>query len=604
MLQDPFPDPGPDDGEPGGSPLPPAAEDEEDGPGLEQGLYVCLPAEHLTLSGFAQGGAADTMAPGALLGTVVEAVTGEDGSGLPGCSDDQLMGIISAARRQQSRSAWTLLAAMREFAARHAAGTPEDAFAADELAAELHLTPLSAAGQLEFASTVAGRLPETFAALAAGRIHPVHLRIIDDETSILSDADAAKADAVLAAAAPGMTFGEVRSAAHKLVLKLDPDAVRKRKEAASREAHVRRFREDSGNAGMVARELPSDEVLASWQHVEQRALDLRAAGMPGTLQDLRVRAYLDLLQERDSRVLADGPASTGETGETSETSETGADGPDQPPPDQPPPDTEPPGSPGTSDGPAGPGGPGSRGGPGGPGNGPGGPPGRGGPGGPGPAPRPDAGPSLAALVTITVPLDTWQGRSDVPGEAGGFGLLDGDAARDLAAAAARHPRTRWCVTALNPDGTAAAHGCIPGRHPPRDAGPPGTGPPRTRPPSLGPPGILATPLTPITRGPCDHAHGQVGYHPSRTLVHLVRARNTTCTAPGCTRPAVRCDLDHTTAYDQGGRTCECNLAPLCRHHHRCKQAERWRLEQPEPGVLVWRTPAGRTYATIPTEYPM
>ena len=29
---------------------------------------------------------------------------------------------------------------------------------------------------------------------------------------------------------------------------------------------------------MVARELPSDEVLASWQHVEQRARELRAAG--------------------------------------------------------------------------------------------------------------------------------------------------------------------------------------------------------------------------------------------------------------------------------------------------------------------------------------
>ena len=67
---------------------------------------------------------------------------------------------------------------------------------------------------------------------------------------------------------------------------------------------MRRFREVSGNAGMVARELPSDEVLASWQHVEQRALDLRAAGMPGTLQELRVRAYLDLLQERDSRAAA------------------------------------------------------------------------------------------------------------------------------------------------------------------------------------------------------------------------------------------------------------------------------------------------------------
>ena len=103
-----------------------------------------------------------------------------------------------------------------------------------------------------------------------------------------------------------MTFGELRRAAHKLVLKLDPEAARKRKEAARGEAHVRRFREDSGNAGMVARELPSDEVLASWQHVEQRALDLRAAGMPGTLQELRVRAYLDLLQERDSRDLPAG----------------------------------------------------------------------------------------------------------------------------------------------------------------------------------------------------------------------------------------------------------------------------------------------------------
>ncbi len=26
------------------------------------------------------------------------------------------------------------------------------------------------------------------------------------------------------------------------------------------------------------------------------------------------------------------------------------------------------------------------------------------------------------------------------------------------------------------------------------------------------------------------------------------------------------------------------------------------LEQPEPGVLIWHTPAGRTYTTTPTEY--
>jgi hypothetical protein len=609
MPDDLFPDPGPDpdDAEPDGFPL------DEDAPGPEQGLYITLPAEQLTLAGFCQGGASDTMAPGPLLATVVHTVTGPDGSGLAGCSDDQLMGIISAARRQLSRDEWTVMAAIAEFARRAGTGV-ESEFAADELAAELHMSQQSAAGQMDFATEVPKRLPRTFAALAAGQIHPIHLRIIEDETRILSGADAARADAFLAQAAPGMTFGELRYAARKLVLKLDPDAVKKRKEAAKREAHVRRFREESGNAGMVARELPSDEVLASWQHVEQRALDLRAAGVPGTLQDLRVRAYLDLLQERDSRT---DPANL-------VAAASGGAGQDQPAPDQPPPDTGPPGpgnGPGGPDGSSGPGGPDGSGGPGGSdGSGdPGGSDGSGGPGsgpggpdGPGPAPRPgagvDAGPSLAALVTITIPLSTYQGRSDTPGEAGGFGLLDGDDARDLAAAAARHPRTRWCVTALNPDGTAAAHGCLPGRHPPPGTGPPGrhpppgTAPPCTAPPCTGPPGVLATPLTPITRGPCDHAHAQVGYHPSRTLVHLVRARNATCTAPGCGRPAARCDLDHTTAWDKGGVTCECNLSPLCRHHHRCKQTEGWRLEQSEPGLLIWRTPSGRTYATTPTDY--
>ena len=120
MSQHPFPDSGPDGEEPGSSPLPPAAEGtgsggDPDGTG-GQGLYVCLPAGQVTLEGFAQGGQADTMAPGALLATIVHTVTGEDGSGLAGCSDDQLMGIISAARRMEARAAWTLLAAVREFA--------------------------------------------------------------------------------------------------------------------------------------------------------------------------------------------------------------------------------------------------------------------------------------------------------------------------------------------------------------------------------------------------------------------------------------------------------------------------------------------------------
>ena len=49
------------------------------------------------------------------------------------------------------------------------------------------------------------------------------------------------------------------------------------------------------------------------------------------------------------------------------------------------------------------------------------------------------------------------------------------------------------------------------------------------------------------------------------------------------------------------RIYECNLNPLCRHHHRAKPARGWRLEQPVPGVFAWTTPSGRIYITGPTE---
>jgi hypothetical protein len=211
----------PGDGEePDGPSLPPVSggtgpEDDWEG-SPEQGLYVCLPAEQVTLAGFAQNGEADTMAPGPLLATIVDAVTGPDGAGLAGCSDDQLVGIISAAQRMESRVAWTRMAAMKEFASRRHArrgvgGGSAAEFAADELADELHLTPLSAAEQIDLACTIAERLPKTFAALAAGRIHPVHVRIVEDETRFLSAEDAAKADKILSQQAPSQTFGELRT---------------------------------------------------------------------------------------------------------------------------------------------------------------------------------------------------------------------------------------------------------------------------------------------------------------------------------------------------------------------------------------------------------
>jgi hypothetical protein len=41
---------------------------------------------------------------------------------------------------------------------------------------------------------------------------------------------------------------------------------------------------------------------------------------------------------------------------------------------------------------------------------------------------------------------------------------------------------------------------------------------------------------------------------------------------------------------------------LCRRHHRTKQAAGWTLTQPEPGVLIWATPHGRSYTVTPDPY--
>jgi hypothetical protein len=95
--------------------------------------------------------------------------------------------------------------------------------------------------------------------------------------------------------------------------------------------------------------------------------------------------------------------------------------------------------------------------------------------------RPTASPGTASgfagRATLTVPLATLLDLADRPGEIGGIGPVDPWLARDLAGAAARNPKTTWCVTVTDQHGHAIGHGCArpgpAGRGKPEGRAPPG-----------------------------------------------------------------------------------------------------------------------------------
>ena len=256
---------------------------------------------------------------------------------------------------------------------------------------------------------------------------------------------------------------------------------------------------------------------------------------------------------------------------------------------------------------------------------------------PGPAPAgPAAGvipPGFAGRVNLTVPLATALGLADRPGEAAGIGPVDPWLARDLARAAARNPKTTWCLTVTDQHGHPIGHGCArpaPATTPARRARPgarAGPDPPHPADPQpaftarreYGPPGGYGTwrlstgipgqrdlivTVEPIGTDPCDHRREAPGHDPGVMLRHLAQIRYATCTGPACRRPAAQADFEHNIPYEAGGRSCLCNGDPKCRHDHRVKQDPRWQVDQLPDGTIRWTTPAGRQYTKEPTRYPI
>ena len=529
------------------------------GPG-QPGSARVYPGESCSLAAsFGSGMALDVMPACPGLALSADAAAGDDDS-YPGVSDDELLGVLAAWDRLEAHMAARKLAAAAELIRRSPAPgcepagrgrMPEawDEFAADELAAALAESRVAAEHLLDLAKDLEAKLPGTAGAPRDGIISRKKADIIANATALLDEAEARAAEDEVLDRAAQLTPGGLPAAIARAVMEVAPEKAKKRREAAAKDARVERWTEDSGNAALMGRELPPDEVLAADERITAWANELRNAGLDGDMDMLRARAYLDLLLGQDSR-----PGTTGGGGSAR-------------------------------------------------------------PGG------------FAGRVTLTAPLATLVRLADRPGELAGLGPVDPWLARDLAAAAARNPKTTWCVTVTDEHGHAIGHGCA--RPEPRCARPE----PKSHRKSAGPgpPGFTFTPasrdgpsggygtwtlrtpgdgpdlrvtLDPIDTGPCDHRFQAKGHDPGVKLRHLTQVRHATCTSPICRRPASQCDFEHNTPYEAGGRTCLCNSGPKCRHDHRLKQHPKWKVNQLPDGTFRWTTPAGRTYTSEPTRYPI
>jgi hypothetical protein len=594
---------------------------------------------------FGQDAPADVLRPS----PVLAALTEQASSDLSRLTDNQLIGALHAARRLENRAHYLQTRTIAEFARRRAEefetakarGVRVRCLAGEfpgvELASELLISRLEAGRRIESATSLTTRLPKALQGMSAGLIDAERAAIIAAYTSCLSPEDAAKADEILASAAPEVRAETLARRAASLEMKLDPEAARTRKERTKRAAQrVEVKLERSGNASVAGRELDIADALASKANIHAAALRLRRAGLEGALDQLRAKVFNDLLQGRNPLDrLAPAPEAPADDDVPSD-DQTPADdqgSSDTPVPEGPADDWDCADDPAADDRAADEYEYEYRG-------------GRAGPRGHGDAaigiwPRSgddpssdedpdyeddagtasgladDAAPArepMPAVINLLVHAGTLFGWDTTPSQVSGWGLLNPRETTDVVRAASEHPQTRWCMTVIGPDGTAVAHGCSPGQHrwsPPM--------PPDPVPPDPAPPDAPDRPdarqaaqfadllrslnltLEPIAKGTCDHKHAEDHYTPSRKLQHLVRARTATCTAPGCQAEAIHADLDHTIPYPDGPSD-ECNLGPKCRTHHRAKQAPGWKVEQPEPGVFRWTLPSGRSHTTRPTNY--
>ncbi|WP_176980688.1 HNH endonuclease signature motif containing protein [Paramicrobacterium humi] len=158
----------------------------------------------------------------------------------------------------------------------------------------------------------------------------------------------------------------------------------------------------------------------------------------------------------------------------------------------------------------------------------------------------DSSRAIRPSVHVTVPVMTLIGLSNEPADLEGYGPIDPDTARRLAAQA---PSFTRLLT-----------------HPETGA-------------------VLSV--------------GRDRYAVPADLRKAIEIRDVTCCFPGCNRPARQCDIDHRVDWQYGGETNIDNCQSMCRSHHTLKHATTWAVERDDSGAVIWTSPLGRSYRIRP-----
>jgi hypothetical protein len=173
-----------------------------------------------SLSGFAAGGRWDACPPSAALATAIEAASGDDWQ-CSGATREEKLGLL---RQCQAMEAWTAsakLGVLRSLIRDDDEPQPEawSRSLTHEVALALSMPAVSAERQMWLAWDLGTRLPGTSALLAAGDLTYPKAKAVYEAFQLLTDVQAAQAEALILAELPGKTYGQVSKLAAQAALR-------------------------------------------------------------------------------------------------------------------------------------------------------------------------------------------------------------------------------------------------------------------------------------------------------------------------------------------------------------------------------------------------